>query len=101
MLLINAMQESVSVLHTDESDKPISGFAQYFFQSQNLDTMQSYSVFYVYQIIRYLVDQLNTLSGRVYMMPVLSEFYPLFRTGSLTKMQILSRKDWNYLTNRE
>lgn len=99
MFFIEQMNSFSSIMHTDESDTPIDNFFDFYMQGKNLDTIQGYSVFYIYKLINHLTMQLNIVSSKIYMMPVLDEFFPLF-TCSMKRYEIVRRKDWNYLTNR-
>jgi len=95
--LIERMSNFSSVIHTDESDKPITDFSSFYLQGKNIDKIQGYSVYYLYKVICHITEQLETISSKIYMMPVLHEFFPLF-SNHLTKQEIIRRKNWNYLT---
>ena len=96
--LLNAMRPYASVVHTNELDQPITSLDNLYLQGKSIDKVQGYSVYYIFKIICYLTDQLDKLSDRKYMMPVLSEFYPLFTHSSMTTRQVISRKNWNFLS---
>lgn len=100
MFLIKQMSSFSSVIHTDESDAPVDNFFDFYMQGKNLDKVQGYSVFYIFKLISHLAAQLNIVSSKVYMMPVLSEFFPLFTYDSMKTSEIVRKKDWNYLTNK-
>jgi hypothetical protein len=99
MILIKQVNLFSSVIHTDESDTPIDNFLDFYLQGKNLDKVQGYSVFYIFKIISHLVKQLNLVSSKVYTMPVLSEFFPLFGYDGMSESEIVRKKDWNYLSN--
>lgn len=97
--LVEVMGANSHVIHTTESDKEIDNFLDFYSQGKNLDQVQGYSVFYVYKIISHLVGKLQFLSNKVYMMPVLNEFFPLFSAGSMSTNEIIKKKNWNNLTD--
>ena len=54
---------------------------------------QSYSVQYVFQIITKLIEQIRKLERKKYLMPVLSEFFPLYHSY-WRPFEIRRKKDW-------
>ena len=98
--LIGRMSSFSSVFHTDELDKPITDYSDFYLQGKNIDKIQGYSIYYLYSLVCHITDQLKTISSKKYLMPVLSEFFPLF-SNRLTKQEILKRKNWNNLTTNK
>lgn len=99
--IINQMSSFASVMHTDEADEPINDLLYFYLEGKNIDLVQGYSVFYVFQVISHMSKLLLQISNKVYMMPDIKEFFPQFMFDSMNKAEIIRKKDWNYLTNRE
>jgi|GEM_PF-2265290 hypothetical protein len=91
------MNSSSHIIASNEADEPILNYIDYYMQGKSLDKIQGYSVFYIFQIIRHIVEMLNEVSDKKYLMPVLSEFFPLYSSGMKTK-DIIKKKNWNYIS---
>lgn len=61
------------------------------FESRNI--IQSYSVQFMFEVITKLVDEIRILESQKYMMPVLSEFFPLYHKY-WKPYEIRKKKDW-------
>lgn len=61
------------------------------FESRNI--IQSYSVQFIFEIITKLVNEIRKLEKQKYMMPVLSEFFPLYHKY-WKPYEIRKKKDW-------
>lgn len=98
--LVNSMNSISSINHSDEKGKSITNFIDFYAEGKNIDKIQGYSVYYLYHLISYITGLLTKISGEVYIMPVLEEFFTLFMYEPLGKQDIIRKKDWNYLSNR-
>jgi hypothetical protein len=95
--LLNIFEQSSSIVASNEYDEPILNIVDYYMEGKDSDKIQGYSVFYIFQIIRHIVELLNEISGKKYLMPVLSEFFPLYTGGMKTK-EIIQKKNWNFIS---
>lgn len=99
-LLISEIQEFTSTIYTDEKDNLITDFGSFYLAGKQTEIIQSYSVYYLYNIINHIATSLDQVSSKIYMYPVLTEFFPLFMNNHLTRQQILRKKNWNFLTKK-
>lgn len=60
---------------------------------ENQEIIQAYSVQYMFEIITNLVEEIRKLQDKKYMMPVLTEFFPLYHTY-WKPYEIRKKKDW-------
>ena len=60
---------------------------------ENQEIIQSYSVQYMFEIITKLVGEIRRLQDIKYMMPVLTEFFPLYHTY-WKSYEVRKKKDW-------
>lgn len=60
---------------------------------ESRDIIQSYSVQYMFEIITKLVNKIRIMENQKYMMPVLSEFFPLYHK-CWKPYEIRKKKDW-------
>ena len=61
------------------------------FESRNI--IQSYSVQFMFEIITELVNEIRILEAQKYMLPILSEFFPLYHKCRKA-YEIRKKKDW-------
>jgi len=50
------MNSSSHIIASNEADEPILNYIDYYMQGKSLDKIQGYSVFYIFQIIRHIVE---------------------------------------------
>ena len=60
---------------------------------ENQEIIQAYSVQYMFEIITKLVGEIRRLQDIKYMMPVLTEFFPLYHTY-WKSYEVRKKKDW-------
>lgn len=60
---------------------------------ENQEMIQSYSVQYMFEIITKLVEEIRKLEDKKYLMPVLTEFFPLYHKY-WKPYEIRNKKDW-------
>lgn len=60
---------------------------------ENQEIIQAYSVQYMFEIITKLVEEIRRLQEIKYMMPVLTEFFPLYHTY-WKSYEVRKKKDW-------
>lgn len=68
----------------------------FFYVSRTVETVQKYSVYYLYGILKDLLNVVHKEEDEYYSMPLVSEFFPFFYDGALTKREILLKKNWIY-----
>jgi len=83
----------------DEDGNLVSGAGEFYKDSNIIDKLQGYSVFYVWKIIQNLADKLRAIEYQYNTFPCLREFFPYFIEGwdEDEDIDILKWKDWNYL----
>lgn len=89
-----ALMDSVSFIrHYDLQGNEINQAAGLLDELEVRETIQQYSVQYVFEIIAKLVAEVRRLERERYMMPVLSEFFPLYGPG-WKPFEIRRKRDW-------
>ena len=88
------MLDSVADIHFyDLRGNEITSSSQILDELEVREVTQSYSVQYVFQIITKLIEQIRKLERKKYLMPVLSEFFPLYHSY-WRPFEIRRKKDW-------
>lgn len=77
----------------DLQGKNITGALDILDMYEFQETIQSYSVQYVFEIITKGVEEIRKLEQKKYLMPVLSEFFPLYHKN-WKPYEIRRKKDW-------
>ena len=77
----------------DLQGKNITGALDILDMYEFQETIQSYSVHYVFEIITKGVEEIRKLERKKYLMPVLSEFFPLYHKN-WKPYEIRRKKDW-------
>jgi 6-pyruvoyl-tetrahydropterin synthase len=95
--LIDTLQENAMYIHHDLHGNLIDNARDFYTLGKTVTTVQKYTIFYLYMIIKDLLNVVHNEEDLYYTMPVISEFFPYFYEGSLTKTQILNKKGWVYL----
>ena len=90
-LVDNLYSENVFVLHHNDDGKPILNYNDLINEKKFLEVKQKYSMYYVYNVVRYLSCLLQTIDKGL--MPVASEYFQIFRITD--KKYILSLKTWD------
>lgn len=99
--VLSNMLDSVADIHFyDLRGNEITSSSQILDELEEREVTQSYSVQYVFQIITKLIEQIRKLERKKYLMPVLSEFFPLYHSH-WRPFEIRRKKDWcRILKNR-
>jgi hypothetical protein len=80
----------------EENDDLINSEEQYFNKFKNLDIIQGYSIYYLYNLISYIVTMLMDITNKKHQLPHCNEFFVLFLTP-MKENEIIRKKDWNRL----
>ena len=92
--VLSNMLDSVADIHFyDLRGNEITSSSQILDELEVREVTQSYSVQYVFQIITKLIEQIRKLERKKYLMPVLSEFFPLYHSY-WRPFEIRRKKDW-------
>lgn len=94
-LYFQIINNNSTFLFTNEVDKPLENASDYFIESALVEKLQGFSVYYFHRLISFLVNNLVLVSERKHMLPTYHEFFPLFLNRSMTKAEIMRRKNWN------
>ena len=92
--VLSNMLDSVADIHFyDLRGNEITSSSQILDELEEREVTQSYSVQYVFQIITKLIEQIRKLERKKYLMPVLSEFFPLYHSH-WRPFEIRRKNDW-------
>mgnify|MGYP000009596787 FL=1 len=92
--VLSNMLDSVADIHFyDLRGNEITSSSQILDELEEREVTQSYSVQYVFQIITKLIEQIRKLERKKYLMPVLSEFFPLYHSY-WRPFEIRRKNDW-------
>lgn len=94
--MIELVQENASFLYHDLNGNLIDNARDFFYVGRTAETVQKYSVYYLYGILKDLLNVVHKEEDEYYSMPLVSEFFPFFYDGALTKREILLKKNWIY-----
>jgi len=90
---IEGLENNAYMIFFKESGNEINDLSTFFDYGDKVSTKQKYSVFYIYQIIHYLLNVCSELETKGHFFPFLSEFYKIF--GIEDKKIVLRKKSWN------
>ena len=91
--MINILSQTGRFLHYGMQGEEIKQVGLLLDESANMDHLQGYSVLYVFEIIKILNKKILELESKMYLMPVVSEFFGYYN-DSLTNSEIRRKKDW-------
>jgi hypothetical protein len=94
--IIGALDEIAIFRYRDLDGTGINNAVDFYEVGKAVDLIQSYSVYYIYLLIKDIVSVMQTENDLYYAMPVMTEFFPYFYDGALEKKHILKKKRWNY-----
>jgi len=77
----------------DENGNKIKNLNEFYTKGDTVKTKQKYSMFYLYEIVRFLGDLLFELHHEGGLYPDLPEFFQIFQNDE--KTSVLNKKSWN------
>ncbi len=84
--------DTFTLMH-DEDGNEIKDLKTFFATGDSIPTKQRYSMFYLYEISRFLNEILRDLHYKGNLYPILPEFFAIFRNDN--KTDVLNKKSWN------
>ena len=92
---IASLLEEISYVNFNEiNGEELNSLIELLDKEKNNEQIQKYSVQYVYEIIRVLVNKIVEMEKQQFIMPILSEFFDIYYSKSMTEPQIRNKKDW-------
>jgi len=92
--IIKSMNDIVLVQHRELNGESILNLSDFLVKCGYSEKIQSYSVYYFYQIIFDLVKIASAEEKEFYSLPSIDEFFVLFKSEPMKKSEILKKKDW-------
>lgn len=87
------MDEHTYTLMRHEDGQEINNLMDFYLKGDTVSIKQKYSMFYLYEIIRFLSDLLGELHFQGHLYPILQEFFAIFRNDD--KTYVINKKSWN------
>lgn len=94
--IITGLDIHSTFMFHDMEGNLINNASDFYEKGKTLETIQSYSVYYIHQIIVDIVRIINEEEQKYYVYPVMTEFFPYYHETSFKKQQILKKKKWFY-----
>ena len=76
-MIINGLEDHATFIHRDMEGNTINGARDFFERGKTIETIQSFSVFYIRRIMVDIVKIINTEESKYYVIPVMSEIFSL------------------------
>lgn len=89
----SAMEKHTFVMMTDESGNDVTSLHQFYTDGDKVTCRQKYSMFYIYNIARFLCNTLASLETKCGFYPFLREFFAVFQNDN--NSYVLNKKTWN------
>lgn len=92
--LASAMDDMAFCRVFNEKDEEIRSYNELFTHTYDVDYVQGFAVYYVINIISYLVKVLEELEKEYNLYPYLTEFFNYFHSDWLTLSQLRAKRNW-------